>query len=404
MYLQYGGVDLKEINRNELKTGLFSFRSMMIAESIILIPLAAIYGDKIVLGFSLTILSMNMSSYFKNLYQAVGEFSIYGRILNITTIATFAVNMLLLFVFKTDNFFVYLLLYALVDGAIWIALEYHIRNFFKNTQRVRFSFLALWTNIRTGFFLLIGNFSNILLSSMDRWFVKLMMDSTQFAFYSFAVSMEGFLNVAITPITTTLYNYFCNHLERSSVIRVRRYVTIFGSVIVAAAFPAKFIVEVFLKSYRGSINVLFILFATQVIYVVIKGVYVNLYKATRRQTTYFVRLLFILVIGAILNYSFVKLYTHIEAFAYGTLVSSLIWMIISIIDFKEYGFEIREGLYIILDTVIYIFLGTTLNSIVGFLIYILSVVVLLLIFMRSDVIELIRLIKTTLFKKERGST
>ena len=67
MYLRYGGVDLKEIDRNELKTGLFSFRSMMIAESIILIPLAAMYGDKVVLGFSLTILSMNMTSYFKDL-------------------------------------------------------------------------------------------------------------------------------------------------------------------------------------------------------------------------------------------------------------------------------------------------------------------------------------------------
>lgn len=30
-----------------------------------------------------------------------------------------------------------------------------------------------------------------------------------FAQYSFAVSVENFLNLAITPVTTTLYNYFC---------------------------------------------------------------------------------------------------------------------------------------------------------------------------------------------------
>ncbi len=393
MYLRYGGQELDKIDRKELKTGMFTFRIMMIIESIIFAPFAFIYGDKIILGFVFTILSMNMTSYFKNLYQAVGEFKLYGKVLNWTTIATFAVNIGLLFLIKTDNFFAYLICYAIVDAAIWIVLEINIHRLLKSVGRVSVSLKLLWEDIKSGFLLMIGNFSNILLSSMDRWFVKIMMDSAPFAYYSFAVSMEGFLNVAITPITTTLYNYFCNHLEYNDVVKTRRYVLLFGSVIIVAAFPAKFIIEIYLKNYLGSVNVLFILFATQMVYVVIKGIYVNLYKATRRQKMYFIRLVLILIIGALLNYVFVKIYPYKEAFSYGTLVSAFMWLAFCIWDFKEYKFSIKEGLYIIVEAAIFIFLGQEVNSIIGFAIYVIFTLAMMRIFMRTDLIALLQMVK-----------
>ena len=52
---------------------------------------------------------------------------------------------------------------------------------------------------------------------MDRWFVKALMTTLAFAQYSFAVSMENFMNVAVTPVTTTLYNYFCKATDEVKV-------------------------------------------------------------------------------------------------------------------------------------------------------------------------------------------
>ena len=74
MYLRYGGKELAKIKYEELKSGMFSFRMMMLIESIILILFSVLHGDKIIIGFAFTILSVNMTNYFKNLYQAVGEF------------------------------------------------------------------------------------------------------------------------------------------------------------------------------------------------------------------------------------------------------------------------------------------------------------------------------------------
>lgn len=370
MYLRYGGKNLKLINQFELQTSVKTFRLFMFLESIVVIPIALFIKDKVFIIFTMTILSMNMISYFKNLYEAVGEFEIYGKILNWTTVANFIVNMFLLICLRTDEYAMYLLGYVVVDIIIWLVLELNIRRFLVfDSRRGNISITLLFEDIKAGILLLIGNFSNILLSSMDRWFVKFMMTAIQFAQYSFAVSMEGFLNVAISPITTALYNYLCIHSEKKEVLRVRRYVMLFGSMIVMAAFPAKFIIEIYLQEYQGAIGVLFFLFATQMIYIMIKGVYVNLYKALKQQNKYFFRLVLILIIGAVLNVLLVKFYPHKEAFALGTLLSAIIWMILCIYDFKEYTYSLREWIFIIFEIVVFVLCGMNLSALIGLIVY-----------------------------------
>ena len=390
MYLRYGGKNLVDIDRTELKTSLFSFRLLMIIESMILIPLGWVSKDRVLFCFILTILSVNMAGYFKNLYQAVGEFSLYGKILNTTTILTFVSNCILLFVIKTDNYFLFLCSYALVDLIVWGILEMKFCKFLKVPTHNLFSLKIIIEDIKSGFVLLIGNFSNIFLSSMDRWFVKIMMDATQFAYYSFAVSMEGFLNVAITPITTTLYNYFCKKRDYESVTKIRKYLLVVGSFLIASTFFVKGIVELFLKEYTGAMEVLFILFSTQLVYIVIKGIYVNLYKATRTQNKYFIRLVLVLAIGGICNYSFVKIYPFKEAFAYGTLVSAVIWLFFCIFDFKEYKLEMRELIYLFIEIGTLIVCGKCFSSLVGLLIYAGVTSLMINFFMKEEAKALIR--------------
>ncbi len=402
MYLRYGGKKIEDIDKNKLKAGMFSFRIMMIIESIIIIPIAYLYGDMVILGFCFTILSMNMTSYFKNLYQAVGEFKLYSRILNLTTILTFLANMSLLFIMDTDNYLLYLISYILVDTFIWLLLEYNIKGLIiEKNEKVDFSFSIICEDIKSGFTLMVGNFSNILLSSMDRWFVKIMMSTSQFAYYSFAVTMEGFLNVAITPITVTLYNYFCNYNNKEDVTRIRKYIMILASILISLAFPAKFVIEIYLTNYLEAINVLFILFATQIMYIIIKGVYVNLYKATKQQNKYFKRLVLILIIGAILNYLFIKVYPYKEAFAYGTLLSSCIWLIFSIHDFKKYNFTINELIYMGIEAFIFIILGINCNSILGFIIYSTVTLLMMRLLIRKESKELLEMVINSCKKIKR---
>ena len=48
------------------------------------------------------------------------------------------------------------------------------------------------------------------------------MDTVAFAEYSFAVSIENFINFAVTPVSTTLYNYFCGSVTNQQIKQVRK--------------------------------------------------------------------------------------------------------------------------------------------------------------------------------------
>lgn len=301
IYLKYGGKTLGKDVDKEFSTDLSTMCIFQTVTTIAVLIVAIILRDRILAFFAISILPQNMSNYFKFLYQATGEFNLYGKAMNLTTISTFALNMVLLFVFRTDSVFWYIAGYVVLYFLIWIVLDVYFRKNHTLQKGALFSFKSFHSNIKAGFLLTLGNLSSIFLTSMDRWFVKALMDTLAFAQYSFAVSVENFLNLAITPVTTTLYNYFCRVNDEEEHRKVFNYVAVFATIIPAAAFPVKFILEVFLAKYIDSAVVVFLLFSAQIFYTVIRSIYVNLYKVQRKQKVYFVKLVIILAIGFALN-------------------------------------------------------------------------------------------------------
>lgn len=391
MYLKYGGKKLREIEPRDLNTNLSTIRIFTCIAAVILGIVGVVLGDPIFFAFALSEIPLNMTGYYKQLYQATGEFKNYGHILNMSTIGIFVFNMILIFVVRTDYYLLYLGAYVVVYIGIWLALE---SNFQKN-NRVKqklfcFSFNELIENICGGFLLLCGNLSSVLMTGMDRWFVKFTLETAAFAEYAFAVSMETFLNVAVTPVTTTLYNYFCTEKSEGSVRKIRNYVMIFGSSLVACAFPVKFIINLFLDKYNGAVDVIFLLFASQIFYIVIKSVFVNLYKAERRQKTYFIKLVSVLVFGFLANVICFMIYPQKESYAVGTLLSAIYWYIISAVDFKWIKYSLQEISYLFIQCFAFIFCGFTLSAVLGFFVYVIFTVVITFVLMRKEFCSLYR--------------
>ncbi|MCD7835250.1 MAG: hypothetical protein LUG83_01025 [Lachnospiraceae bacterium] len=397
VYLRYGGKDIHALKQDKLHSSLMTMRVFQIAIVALSVVIGVVIKDPIFVFFSLSILPLNMNNYFKFLYQATGEFKRYGNAMNVTTIAIFLINMILLFAVSTDYYAAYLTGYVIVYAIIWIYLEYSFRRGFGSTKS-RFSFPELVTNIKDGFLLTLGNLASIFLTSMDRWFVKILMDTVAFAQYSFAVSVENFLNLAITPITTTLYNYFCRESDPKKQNNVIQSVIAFAVLLPSAAFGVKFILEIFLTEYIDSCTVVFFLFSAQMFGIIIKGIYVNLYKVERKQKRYFVKLCSVIAIGFVTNTLFYYMWGVKEAFALATLVSTFIWFVISNFDFKKLGITAFTGVFLILQVVVLILCGLFLPAILGFIVYIAYTVIMLFVFMRSTVLSLLRVARAQLSK------
>ena len=394
MYLKYGGKSVNEISHWDLQTNLSTLRIFQIVVTVICVVLAIILKQEVLIFSALSILPLNMANYFKQLYQATGEFSLYGKIMNANTILIFFANMMWIFLFKVDNGLYFLLSNVVVYFAVWIVLELNCKKLLGRRKEGKvFFFKELVTNIKAGILLTVGNLSSVSLTSMDRWFVKVLMDTFAFAQYSFAVSMENFMNVAVTPVTITLYNYFCKVTEIKNIRKMRNCVMLFAAFIVACAFPARFILEVYLTNYIDSAKVMFILFSAQIFYIIIKSIYVNLYKAKKKQLIYFIKLVAIIAIGFVFNVICYWIYEVKESFAVGTLLSAVCWYFLCLPDFKWLKYTIKEMLYPFIQVFFFLVCGFCFSAVPGLIAYVMETIIISYAFLPEEFRYLCRIVK-----------
>ena len=394
MYLKYGGKSVNQISHWDLQTNLSTLRIFQIVVTVICVVLAIILKQEVLIFSALSILPLNMANYFKQLYQATGEFSLYGKIMNANTILIFFANMMWIFLFKVDNGLYFLLSNVVVYFAVWIVLELNCKKLLGRRKEGKvFFFKELVTNIKAGILLTVGNLSSVSLTSMDRWFVKVLMDTFAFAQYSFAVSMENFMNVAVTPVTITLYNYFCKVTEIKNIRKMRNCVMLFAAFIVACAFPARFILEVYLTNYIDSAKVMFILFSAQIFYIIIKSIYVNLYKAKKKQLIYFIKLVAIIAIGFVFNVICYWIYEVKESFAVGTLLSAVCWYFLCLPDFKWLKYTIKEMLYPFIQVFFFLVCGFCFSAVPGLIAYVMETIIISYAFLPEEFRYLCRIVK-----------
>lgn len=399
IYLKYGGRPISAVSDKEINT---CRTNLLISQSIatfIFLFFGIIQNNMIILLFAISIVPLNIASAYKNLFQATGEFAAYSKTLNITSVVTLFVTLVLLFALDIQEGFFYILAMVAVDYLILIILEIKLASSF----HYKFTFIAsaddFSNNVKSGFILMLGNFSNILMTGIDRWFVKLLLSVNSFAYYSFAVSTENLINVFITPVITTMYNYICRNVnEYSTLRRIKKICLIFSLFLISSAYPLKFILQNFLNKYINSQYIIFILFSTEVFYMIIKGVYVNVYKALKKQKLYLQQMSIVVVVGIILNAIAYVLTKSNEGIAIATLISSICWYLICSFSVKELRPDLKEYA-LLLPLIVFWCSGIFLDPIMGFFIYICSVLICCYIFDKQDFYTMIQIVSSNITKR-----
>lgn len=375
IYLRYGGKNIREIDSDEILSSSATIRNMQILFTLIVVVSSIAFKNQIVVLLALSCVPVNMVSFYKNLFQATGEFKDYSIMLIFLPILMFVFNITLLFVFKTDNYIAYILVVFFSNFLLYVLLEYKNRKMFGKIRFIAFDCQLLKDNITAGITLTIGNFASIMITSIDRWCIQAWMEISDFSYYSFAVSVENLFNVYVSAVTTTLYNYLCRVKEIQKIIRLKSYCIFIGIYLVSVAFPVKFIIQHWLVRYDASINSLFLLICAHSFYFVIKAIYVNLYKARGQQKYYLHQILIVLLIAIMTNMVTYFLISRTkEAFAYASLLTSIAWFFICYREFKDIRGRIQEIILLLVSSVIYLMCGLLLdNAILGFAIYVIII-------------------------------
>lgn len=402
MYLEYGGKTYSEIDKNELVRELSTFRLFQGVIGVLGLGFAVFSRNWTIIFVTLSILPFNMFTCFRSMLQAMGDFAVYSRVINANTVLMFVTNVFCLIFVTSNNSLPYLVSYTVIYVLLWGYLEYHNKKQLGiniNIQYKVFDFGILISNIKSGILLMFGNLSSTILTGLDRWYVKFFLKTLDFAEYSFAVSIENFINFAVTPITTTLYNYFCFEHSNDEIISIRDSVILFSGLLIGAAYPAKFLLEGYLNKYNGASLVIFFLFGARLFFIIIQSIYVNLYKARKMQKTYFIKLSIVIFSAAVFNSSCYYFWPCKEAFALGTLLSAVLWFLLCQRDFKDIELGFREYIFLFSLLVLFLSSGICFNSVIGGVVYYLGYMILSIALMKKRFISFIRLGKNVIKRK-----
>ena len=400
IHIRYGGLNISEIDKCSFIKNLSTFRIMELT-IVSIIVICGVYNRNFIFVMSaLSVLAINITGYYSSLFQATGLYTNYTKILNSSSILLLIMNMVLLFGVRTYIAMDYIIGYLLIYLIIWIVVEI----LFSKLSGIKLSFFQFSFNeikdtIQTGFFLMWGLLASNFITGMDRWFVKGLLSTSCFAMYSFAASTEGFLGYAVSPISITMYNFFCKVKDNQEIIKIKDCIILFSTVIIGSAFGVKLILEHILTKYSEANKVMFILFASQLPYSIIKCLFLNLYKAQKRQKEYFKKIIIIVFIGFLFNIIAYSLYKEMETFAIATLLSSFLLCMICCSDFKEIKFCAKEFIYIAIVITFFLICGFTMISYIGLFVYYSMLFLLSIIVYRSTLLYMLNITKKYFFNK-----
>lgn len=399
MYIRYGGKEVSQLDPKDVGMNVCSFFCLMLPVSIAITIYGMIVHNSILTVLGVGLLSTNLGGYYQSFYQATGDFKSYGVALNASRFLTLGINALLIFVLKAKSEIFYVGVSPLIGITVAIYLTIVLNKRIHFLREIKFSLMAVKENIADGFVLMIGDFVTKFFSSIDKWFIKYLMDTFYFAMYSFAVSMENLVNTFMAPVTVSMYNFFCKGPSLTKIRQMKELSTIYSFIVIAGAFPCKWILEHFMQNYISSAEVVFLLFAAQGLSTIIKGIYVNKYKADGTQNKYLQQMIAMLILAAILNGAFYMVKHSMIAIALATLVTNIVWLVMCEVQNPELRYNVKTTLCILIMLVVYIFAGYGMNSIVGCILYCVVGLVCLLLFMRESFMFAVNSVMSTIKSK-----
>lgn len=398
-YIRFGGKNIKEISPKEIGANFYTFFFFMLP----IAALLSLYGfftkNSVIIVMGAGLLATEIVMYFQLLYQATGEFKAYGVALNASKILVFFAYLFLIFGFPKEIkiLFVGAAPTACVVVAVYLSvrLDKHIHFL----REIRISLNEYRRSIKDGFVIMLGNFVTSFFTTIDRWFVKTLMATVNFAFYSFAVSLENIVNSFMRPITVSMYNYFCKKPSSDEIASIKDVTIVYSFIVIAAAYPAKWIMEHFIPNYLPTVTIVFPLFAAQGISTIIKGIYVNKYKADGEQNKYLYQMIGILLLAIVLNGFFYSIFHSMTAIAIATLVTNMAWFFYSELKTPEIRCGIRTYIAMLIMLITYLYSGIVLTSVVGMLVYSAVGVVSSFVLMNSTTKYILKMVLLTVKKK-----
>lgn len=382
VYLYYGGKKEEELDHRGLAEQWSSILVYEIIAAIAFVLFGIIKRDLILACVGLTMIPRVLYTFYSYIFQSVGDFTRYTFIVNIYSTVNMLINLVLVLM-RVRDYRIYMVLYVFIECVPFIVgtvlfskLKWIHFTGFKGSVFSKF--------IKLGILLMIGNFAYSIFIGIDKWFIKFSLPIEDFSMYSFASQMLTVVNMFITPIAMTLYSNMARRQDHNFEIKIKKALVCFLMIIPVAIYALKFIISTFMRQYIPAINITSALLITQIFLSLNVAVFVNLYKAYKKQRDYFIRLVIALGVAVLTDGIVTAVQPNVMGYALSTMISCFVWFMLNMQYFKYMMPGAKELLYVVL--LLGTYMGTLLigNVFIRAGIYIVLYVILTRLLMRGE--------------------
>lgn len=389
MNIKYGGVDVDQVDKKTFWAEHHVFLIFQALITVVLLGVAVLRHSLVMMLFALSVLPINMQSFFLFFTQAVGKFNVYAKSVIIVPFLM-CIATVIAFVFRSSvDYTIFCIIYLISYLMSWFFLEK------RTTQIIPFSskviFKSLLNNhkaiLYSGFFIMMGTIVFSFFMTTGRWLIKWMMDNNSFAIYSMASSLLGFVLVLVNAVNKVFYPYLCRNKDDSRKNELLISVLLILSTLsLPFYFLLKLIILRFLPNYGESIEIVKLLLLTMPAVVIIQSYFINIYKAKKMERQYLRDGLIYVGISLVLNFSFYFFSKSLISIAIASVLSTYIWFFFPNKDIYTNQQPIYRAMYLLLVVSAFLIVDAFIqNTYIAFLLSLAAIMLINLMFQKKTI-------------------
>ena len=402
IYIKYGAYNYEDLPKKKFRKYFKAIVIMQLLESIIMgVIIIAFIGDGnrvfILLSVILNMMLINIATLFSFIHQFTKRVKLFSVNLILTKLI-FIIGCIALFISHIYQYKFYIWVQTLANIIVLVIYVFYNKELvFGKSEKVFENLNEYKELFIIGFSVMIGNLMSSIIVGLDRIIVDRYFTTNEFSMYSFAYTLVTLFYILLNAITMVIYPYLARS-KKSELTNmyglIKDGLIIITSIMISGYFVLELIVIKVLPKYIDSLNILKLLIPTIILSAQINILISNMYKVLKLKKDYPKNNIFALGLGIVTNVIAYLIFKTTVSIAAATLISFIIWLLYSDVYFeKELNIDVKRS-NIIQGIIIAIFLITvyTLPLFIGFIIYVISVGVILLLSYRKRIKDILELV------------
>lgn len=391
IYIKYGGKNADQLDSKEVKSEHNFIVAFQILIFFVMLAVAVWKRDLIIAFFSLATLFDTLNTYHANFLQATGRFAVFSRGNILKSIFYILALLVAIFIARTDNYNVYILLNVLAFAFLTLYYEYHYAKDWGWSKDL--SKKGKFEIFRVGFFILIANVSLTFVANIGRWVVKPRYPIEDFAQYSFQNSLLNVILQIVNAVGMVFYNVISKRSDQQLLNVIKQACIYLGMASGLAFFIFKMVIHAFLPNYIPSIELLSITFIAIPYIMLSKILIANLYKAKTSEMIYFRDSVLYLILSSLFVVGTDMVFGQMRMIAVATTVCYILWFLYtSQVKFDYLKNSGRELILLASHLLVFYLTANHLDTLTGLLAYSVYVLV-VMVFSRQDLQNMIAVLK-----------